>query len=185
MDDLNVLPPDKDIFHQAKKPISNKQKDHLIRAREKAKETIERRRLLEKQEQDKLDAPPPEEASEEEEEPVKPKKKSVKKPIETDEEKQTRKFETFMRNMNAYEQMKVQHQKDLEEAKKVKVSLNPDEYEHMLYLLEKDQKEKELAQASPVEPPKKEPPKNVEQVRRVVGNVGGRFARKTSRFGEG
>ena len=50
MSDLDILPPDEAVFHKAeKKGSSNKQKEHLIKARAKARETIERRRMLDKQ----------------------------------------------------------------------------------------------------------------------------------------
>tara|TARA_R110000787_G_scaffold125982_3_gene237161 strand:+ start:1462 stop:2040 length:579 start_codon:yes stop_codon:yes gene_type:complete len=188
-ENMNILPPDRDIFHEAKKSVSIKQKEHLVRAREKAKQTIERRRRLEQEEKQKeLDGNKDDDDEEDEEEdPVPPVvKKQSKRPTKkstdlTEEEYDARKFEKFMKNMTAYERLKVQNIKDQEEAKKVKLSLNQDEYDHMIFLLEQEQKSKELQNASPIEPKQSEPQQ--EQVRRVVKNCVGSYNNQTSRFG--
>ena len=189
-ENMNILPPDKDIFHEAKKSVSVKQKEHLVKAREKAKQTIERRRRLEQEEKQKeLSKDDDEEEEDDEEDPVPPVVKKQSKRITkksndlTEEEYDARKFEKFMKNMSAYERMKEQNIKDQEEAKKVKLSLNQDEYDHMLFLLEQEQKSKELQNASPIEPKQSDPQQ--EQVRRVVRNCVGSYNNKTSRFGNG
>ena len=189
-ENMNILPPDRDIFHEAKKPVSNKQKEHLVRARESAKKTIERRRLLETQAKEKeaLDASKEEEDEEEDVDPEPPivkrqLKKSAKITPLNEEEEDARKFGKFMKNMNNYERLKEQHKKDAEEAKKVKISLSQDEYQHMCNLLEEDQKKKELASACPVEP--KISQDQPDTVRRVVTNVAGRYNNRPSRFGNG
>ena len=53
----------------------------------------------------------------------------------------------------------------------------------MLFLLEQEQKSKELQNASPVEPKQNDPPQ--EQSRRVVRNCVGSYYNKPSRFGNG
>ena len=163
MDSLNILPPDKDVFHEVRKPVSDKQKSHLVKAREAAKATIERRRRLEQEEKEREQKEQEEKKgklvdlstdekileSEEEEEEVKPKKKVKAKKVETEGDTELRRFEKFMKNMKLYEQCKIDHQKALEEAQKVKVSYNKEEYDHILNLLERDSKEKELQKLNP------------------------------------
>ena len=191
MDDLSVLPPDRDVFHE-KKPCSTKQKEHLSRARESAKKTIERRRALEIAEKARADTskavvPEPERpsspgqdpdvASEDEPEPpLIAKSKSVRKggrkTVElTEEEADERRFAKFMKNMSAYERLKVQHAEEAEEAKKVKVSLTQAEYEHMVNLLDSDKKkrEMELEKTNPVEPSKTAPTRP--RISSMRGNV--------------
>lgn len=159
--DLNVIPPDKDIFE--KKKISTKQREHLAKAREKAKATMDRRKMLDEQ---KKDEEVEEEVSEEEEAPASVKKpkptKKAKKPtpaakrVETEEEGELRRFEKFMKSMSKYEQLKVQHTQEIEEAKKVKLSLDQDEYERLVALVKADEAKRELEKKSPVDKPKKE-----------------------------
>lgn len=165
MDDLNILPPDKDVFHD-KKPVSNKQKEHLARARQAAKETIERRRKLEaeaKKEAEKEKEPEQQEEEEEEEIPEPPvvkrqPRKTTKKNTDLSEDEiDLRRFEKFMKNMKTYEDLKVQNIKDLEESKKVKVSLSQEEYDHMLALLDKENKATEIIKANPAEQKKPDP----------------------------
>ncbi len=172
MSDLNILPPDKDIFHE-KKQTSDKQKAHLAKAREAAKATIERRRqlealekakeeskgkmvdlstdekILEKEEEERDDTPPPQ----------RPPRKSTKKKEESEEDVELRRFQKFMKNMKTYEDMKELHRQEEEEKKKIKVSFQKDEYDHMIYLLEKEEREKELEKKNPakVENNKQEP----------------------------
>jgi len=173
MDDLNILPPDKDVFH-AKKQVSKKQGEHLARARESARKTIENRRALEAKA--KLEAktetvaepksePLPDigidpdvgSESEPEMEVLPPKitrqsrSRAGRKIVElSEEEADTRRFGKFMKQMKAYEDMKVQHAKDVEEAKKVNVSFTQAEYDHMIQLLDGEKSRKELSEANPV-----------------------------------
>ena len=113
-DDLSILPPDADVFHK-NKPTSDKQKSHLVKAREKARETIERRKMLdqqlkeqEKKKKEKEDLEPVQEEDDEEDDEVeivrkiKPKKQS-KKVVLTEEEEDARRFQKFMKNMKMYE----------------------------------------------------------------------------------
>ena len=188
-ENMNILPPDRDIFHEAKKPVSNKQKEHLVKARQSAKQTIERRRLLEQEAKQKEAREKEEDEPEEEEDDPDPPvvKRQVKKSSKvvslSEEEYDARKFEKFMKNMNNYEKLKEQHRLDAEEAKKVKISLSQDEYEHMCNLLELEQKNKQLAIANPVEPKQREA--EPDQVRRVVSHIAGRYNNQSSRFGNG
>lgn len=174
---MDILPPDNDTFSTGgRKPVSNKQKEHLARARVAAKATIERRRKLEEDAALKevvqvvpVDRPPspsqdPDVGSEDEPEPPEltrqPARNSSKrvsrktKTVElSEEEVEIRRFEKFMRNMNTYEALKVKHAEEQEEAKKVKLSISQDEYQHMLHLLEKDDLAEEAAlerEANPV-----------------------------------
>lgn len=155
---MDILPPDKDIFYE-KKQASSKQKEHLVKARIKAKETMERRKKAEEllhnppAENIKVDIDNKDEESESDEEvvPTPPplrKQKGSKKVVRTEEETELHRFEKFMKNMNSYEELKEQHLKDLEEKKKVKLSLPQDEYDYMLQLIEKDKLEK----ANPITP---------------------------------
>jgi hypothetical protein len=167
--DLDILPPDSDVFHKSDKKTSTKQKDHLIKARAKARETIERRRQLDKEAKEKAIAEEkPEEIEEEVEEEVeeeepkaKPTKKKVAKKVElTEEEQELRRFEKFMKNMNHYEKLKEQKRLDDEEAKKIKVSFTQEEYDELLKILDekegKAKQEQELKDAIPTAPKKKE-----------------------------
>ena len=163
--DLDILPPDSDVFHKSEKKASTKQKDHLVRARAKARETIERRRQLDKEAKEKAIAEEkPEEIEEEENEeieeepkPQKNEKKKVVKKVElTEEEQELRRFEKFMKNMNHFEKLKEQKKIDDEEAKKIKVSFTKEEYDELLKILDekedKKTKEQELKDAIPVAP---------------------------------
>ena len=173
MADLNILPPDKEIFHE-KRQASEKQKAHLAKAREAAKATIERRRqlealerakeeskgkmvdlstdekILEKEEEERDDTPPP----------PKP-RKSTKKKEESEEDAELRRFQKFMKNMKTYEEMKELHRQEEEEKKKIKVSFQKEEYDHLIYLLEKEELEKELETANPAKVEKQEEPARV------------------------
>ena len=60
--------------------------------------------------------------------------------------------------MNRFEQLKIQYAKELEESKKIKLSLTSEEHAHMLYLLEKEDKEYELAKLTPAVPKPTKPP---------------------------
>ena len=198
MDDtLNILPPDKEIFHE-KKPTSNKQKEHLVKARAAARETIERRRRLEREEKEREEQKgkvvdlstdekilkDDESSGEESPPPVrKPKKKSAAKYREmTEEEMEGQKFEEFMKQMKNYERAKEQHKKDQEEAKKVKFSLNQDEFTYIQGLIEADEKREALAKQNPVAPkkPQPEPAQQQALVRNIKFHSG---VNNRSRFG--
>ena len=169
--DLDILPPDSEVFHKnEKKPVSSKQKDHLVRAREKARETIERRRKLdreskEKKNDDEEGMPEPPDGDPEPEpdpEPEEPKKRNskMKKEILSEDELEVRRFEKFMKNMNHFEKLKEQKRLDDEEAKKIKIIFTKEEYDELLKILdEKDdrsKKEQELKDAIPMAPKKEE-----------------------------
>jgi len=167
--DLDILPPDSDVFHKSDKKTSTKQKDHLIKARAKARETIERRRQLDKEAKEKAIAEEKneeveeevEEEIEEEEPKPKPTKKKVAKKVElTEEEQELRRFEKFMKNMNHYEKLKEQKRIDDEEAKKIKVSFTQEEYDELLKILDekegKAKQEQELKDAIPTAPKKQD-----------------------------
>lgn len=173
--DLNILPPDKDIFHE-KKQVSNKQKEHLIKAREAAKATMERRRKaeeeLKRKEEAKENVTVEESVEEEEvEETPKPKRKGKAKVEreETEHERDLRKFDQFMKNMKLYEEAKVAHQKQIEEANKIKFSLTKDEYNQMMYILDQAEKKTELAAMNPA---KSEPQKREEAIKPRIIKMG-------------
>ena len=185
-DELNIIPPDKDIFE--KRPVSKKQREHLAKAREKAKATMDRRRKLEKEAKEEEEEEESEEEQIIEEKPVKkkaaqraPRKKVVIKE-ETEDETELRRFEKFMRSMKQYENLKEEHQKDLAEAQKVKLSLDSDEYERLVQLVKEDDAKRALAKASPAEPQKKEEPTRPPPIIRRIDNHN---YRKTKRFGVG
>ncbi|MBC8305706.1 MAG: hypothetical protein H8E55_59320 [Pelagibacterales bacterium] len=177
---LNITPPDNLVFE---KKTSSKQKDHLEKARVKAKETIIRRRRLdeenskiEEKDDDKLETSEDKEKEEEKEESVKPKREfKINKKIESPEDKELRKFESFMKNMNLYEDVKAKHQEQIEEAKKIKCSFTQDEYKYIMDRLEEDDKrnEENLNKVNPSLPSKKEIP-----IRRTMNT-----RTKVSRFG--
>tara|TARA_A100000171_G_C2120888_1_gene140694 strand:+ start:1172 stop:1735 length:564 start_codon:yes stop_codon:yes gene_type:complete len=165
MSDLDILPPDEAVFHKAEKKVSsNKQKEHLIKARAKARETIERRRMLDKQAKENKIEEEPEIEDEEEEEEIeqpKPKPKPKGKKVElTEEEQELRRFDKFMKNMNYYEQLKADKAREEEESKKIKISFSQEEYDELLKFLEekelKEEKEQELKDAIPVAPKREE-----------------------------
>ena len=161
MDNLNISPPDNAVFE---KKASTKQKEHLARAREKAKETITRRRKLDveanlklgEKEEDKEDN---EHKQNEPEEPEAPKQKrefKVKKPELTDDEKELKRFEKFMHNMKLYEDAKLEAAYEAEEAKKIKCSFTKEEYDYLMKRCEDDKPTPVLAKSNSV--PKKEQP---------------------------
>ena len=104
---LNITPPDNLVFE---KKTSSKQKDHLEKARVKAKETIIRRRRLdeenskiEEKDDDKLETSEDKE-KEEKEESVKPKREfKISKKIESPEDKELRKLITIDDLNNGYD----------------------------------------------------------------------------------
>ena len=185
-DDLSILPPDKDLFHD-KKPVSQKQKLHLEKARLAAKATIERRRALDIEAKKKLaledEVDVGSDAEEEEKEvPKQPKSILKQKPpktaVLTEEEDDTRRFNKFMKNMNKYEKFKEQKLKELEEAKKIHMSFTPDQHQHIFKLLAAEKNTKK--QLAAVDPVKAKPDDVIDpRVRRVLGGSGqlGRFGR--------
>ena len=181
-EDLNILPPDKELFHEReKKPCSLKQKLHLEKARVAARETIERRRRLD-QEAKAAAAKEEEEESEEEEVPVKRKGilKQKAEVVLTEEEEEARHYAKFMKSMNRYEKHKALKLQELEESKKIHMSFTPEQHAHIKAMLEREQEsfktKQALAKASPVAPKESEPVNP--QIRRLL-NKGS----KVSRFG--
>jgi len=187
-DNLSILPPDNDVFHKTGKQTSEKQKTHLQKAREKARETIERRKMLDKQakeDEKPKDLEPVEEESEEEEEViVKPKSRKQTKKVElTEEEVEARRFNKFMKQMKKFEEHKEMLMREEEEAKKIKLSLTNEEYEELVKLLDKEEelsnKKIALEQESPALPKKVEQGEPITSVHRALRPrpVRGRFGK--------
>jgi len=181
-DDLSILPPDKDLFLE-KKPVSQKQKLHLEKARLAAKQTIERRRALDIEAKKKLaeeEEKEKEKEEEEEEEEIVVSKPSRKKKevVLTEEEEEARRFNKFMVNMNKYEKLKEKKLKEIEEAKKIHMSFTPEQHQHIRKLLEQEQLAKKQLKA--VDPVKPKPEESVQdtRVKRVLGG-----SAQVSRFG--
>ncbi len=112
MTDMNILPPENNVFD--KKVLSNKQKEHLVKARAAAKATVERRRKLdaEQKEMEKKTEelqPLQEETQETEEQEenipveqnvqIKIKKSNPvpKKKVMTEEERENHRFQKFLK----------------------------------------------------------------------------------------
>ena len=160
-DQLNILPPDESIFHSNKKSVSNKQKDHLIKARQKAKETMDRRKKLEEEANAReknvvIDVKEEDDQEEEVIESPKAKPQSQTRPLPkkkvkelTEEEVDARRFAKFMKNMKTYEALKIEQVKQEEEAKKVKISLDQSEYQELVALIE--ERDKKLEQSKCIE----------------------------------
>ena len=84
--------------------------------------------------------------------------------------------------MNLYEEAKVAHQKELEEAEKVKLSLSKEEYNQFLLILDEAEKRSELAQQNPA---KSEIEKREEAIKPRVYKMNANndyITRRTSRF---
>ena len=168
--DLNILPPDEKIFHEKKSRITEKQRLHLAKAREKARETTLRRKQLDlenqkkKKEDENIVLEKKEESDDDDDDedvlpppPVKPKKepktRKTKKDM-SDEEKEIHRFEKFMTNMKYYEELKIQNEREKEESKKIKMSFTQDEYDDILKVLNEAEKKAEIEKQSPVVAPK-------------------------------
>lgn len=178
-EDLSILPPDTDVFHnKVNKTTSEKQKAHLERARAKARESIEQRKLLQRQNMGEkitntLPKSDDDEEVEGEEEILKVKGKTKNKKVElTEEEVEARRFDKFMRQMKKYEQHKEQLKKEEEEAKKIKLSLTNEEYEELVKILDKEEelanKKKDLEQESPALPKKVEQSEPITSIHRAL-----------------
>jgi hypothetical protein len=167
--DLNILPPDNDTFI-TKKQTSERQKAHLKKAREIAKQ-----RQIQTKNPEITDNQIVENESDEEEieeEPpkiVKPTQKAVKKlpakkktdkyrltPEEIAEREDLEKFEKFMKHMNKYEQVKEKMRQEEEDKKKIHVKYTQEEYDELLKVL-KIQEEREEQMNKPKEPEVKTP----------------------------
>ena len=167
--DLNILPPDNDTFI-TKKQTSERQKAHLKKAREIAKQRqiqtknpeITDNQIVENESDD-------EEIEEEPPKIVKPTQKAVKKlpakkktdkyrltPEEIAEREDLEKFDKFMKHMNKYEQVKEKIKQEEEDKKKIHVKYTQEEYDELLKIL-KIQEEKEEATNKPKEPEAKTP----------------------------
>ena len=155
--DLNILPPDDQTFVKTKKTTSEKQKAHLENARKKKlekKNEFTNNPVVEENEEEDLGENQPEV---QEEEPKQSKKKVVK-PREkkenaktknskyqlTEEEIQERidleKFEKFMKHMSKYEAVKKKMQEEEEDKKKIHVKYTQEEYDELLAILDRDDK---------------------------------------------
>jgi len=161
--DLNITPPDNAVFE---KKASTKQKEHLARARLKAKETIARRRQLDieanlkagEKDEDKEEDKEEENVIVEQESEAPKKKREIKaKKVElTDEEKELKRFEKFMHNMKLYEDAKLEEAYEREEAKKIKCSFTQEEYDYLMKRCE-DDKPTPVLPKSKSAPPKPKP----------------------------
>ena len=160
--DLNITPPDNAVFE---KKASTKQKEHLARARLKAKETIARRRQLDieanlkagEKDEDKEEDNEHKQNEPEEPEPPKQKREIKAKKVElTDEEKELKRFEKFMHNMKLYEDAKLEEAYEREEAKKIKCSFTQEEYDYLMKRCE-DDKPTPVLPKSKSAPPKPKP----------------------------
>jgi hypothetical protein len=167
--DLNILPPDNDTFI-TKKQTSERQKAHLKKAREIAKQRqiqtknpeITDNQIVENESDD-------EEIEEEQPKIIKPTQKAVKKlpakkktdkyrltPEEIAEREDLEKFEKFMKHMNKYEQVKEKMRQEEEDKKKIHVKYTQEEYDELLKVL-KIQEEREEQMNKPKEPEVKTP----------------------------
>ena len=157
--DLGILPPDDATFVKNKQ-ISQRQKNHLENARKKKlekKKDFENKPVVEKNDEDDL-GENEEEENEIIEEPKPVAKKKIVKPREkkenvknknnkyqlTEEEIQQRidleKFEKFMKHMAKYEAVKKKMQEEEEDKKKILVKYTQEEYDELLTILDRDDK---------------------------------------------
>ena len=172
---MDILPADDDTFI-TKKKTSERQKKHLERAREIAKQRQIQTKNTEINNNQVVEDEEEEEEIEEEHPPkiVKPTQKAVKKlPVKkkpdkyrlTDEEIQERedleKFEKFMKHMTKYEQVKEKIRQEEEDKKKIHVKYTQEEYDELLKILklqeEQDEqvnKPKQQEVKTPVQPNK-------------------------------
>jgi hypothetical protein len=155
--DLGILPPDDQTFVKSKKSTSDKQKAHLENARKKKlekKNEFVNNPVVEENEEEDLG----ENQTEVQEEEPKINKKKVVKPREkkenaktkntkyqlTEEEIQERidleKFEKFMKHMSKYEAVKKKMQEEEEDKKKIHVKYTQEEYDELLAILDRDDK---------------------------------------------
>ena len=179
-EDLSILPPDTDVFHnKVNKTTSDKQKAHLERARAKARESIEQRKLLQRQNMEEKITDTPSKSNDYdeevdcEEEVLKVKGKTKNKKVElTEEEVEARRFQKFMTQMAKFEQHKEQLKREEEEAKNIKLNLTPDEYQELVKLLDKEDelaiKKKDLEQENPALPKKVEQPETTTSIHRAL-----------------
>ena len=155
--DLGILPPDDQTFVKNKK-ISERQKAHLENARKKKlekKNEFVNNPVVEENEEEDLGENQTD-VQEEEEEPKTIKKKVIK-PREkkenpkskskyqlSEEEIQERidleKFEKFMKHMSKYEAVKKKIQEEEDDKKKIHVKYTQDEYDELLGILDRDDK---------------------------------------------
>jgi uncharacterized protein (DUF885 family) len=166
--DLGILPPDDQTFVKNKKSTSDRQKAHLENARKKKlekKNEFVNNPVVEENEEEDLG----ENETEVQEEEPKQSKKKVVKPREkkenpkskskyqlTEEEIQERidleKFEKFMKHMSKYEAVKKKIQEEEEDKKKIHVKYTQDEYDELLGILDRDDKNLKQNIKNPVAP---------------------------------
>ena len=169
--DMNILPPENNVFD--KKVLSSKQKDHLIKARAAAKATVERRRKLDaeqkeiEQKPEKSEEPVEEELEEQVDDACVPEqnvnlkvknKSTPKKKVLSEEEKETHRFQKFMKNMTQWEEFKKDEEERIAESKKIKMSLTAEEYDHIDFLLKRENDMIDKAEADKLESQKPKPP---------------------------
>jgi len=169
--DLGILPPDDQTFVKNKKTTSDRQKAHLENARKKKlekKNEFTNNPVVEENEEEDLG----ENQTEVQEEEPKIIKKKVVKPREkkenpktkntkyqlTEEEIQERidleKFEKFMKHMSKYEAVKKKMQEEEEDKKKIHVKYTQEEYDELLAILDRDDKniKQNIKNPNPVAP---------------------------------
>jgi hypothetical protein len=168
--DLNILPPDTDTFI-TKKQTSERQKAHLKKAREIAKQ----RQIKPKNEEINDNQSVENESADEEieeQQPIitKPTQKAVKKlpakkktdkyrltPEEIAEREDLEKFEKFMKHMNKYEQVKEKMRQEEEDKKKIHIKYTQEEYDELLKILKIQEERDEEQMNKPKEPEIKTP----------------------------
>ena len=162
---IDLLPPDDETFVK-KKQVSEKQKNHLARARQAAIDRIQKKKDEEAQNNLSVKNNSEDEEEEnteevEEEQPVKKveKKTNKKLPVkpakkkdayydkfkmrteeEIEEKIQLEKFSKFMKMQKKYEEIKAKMQEEEEDKLKIHVKYTQDEYDELMQLLEEKKK---------------------------------------------
>jgi len=173
--DLNISPPDSEVFKKTEKSVKPKrqmtdaQKEALAKAREKAKQNNLKKKQIEEPVEEEVESEA-ESESVPEPPPVKKqvakRKAPVKRVVKSEEEIKKEEFEKFMSNMSAFEKYKQDKIEEDKEKQRVKISFEPDEYAELLQILEKNEKDKEMLKHSPVAASKKEeqPPPSIKML---------------------
>ena len=210
--DLNILPPDDQTFIK-KKEVSTRQREHLTRARQVAKQKIQAQRDRENQNQS-VKSEDEEENNENEEnfetpltntkldkkfvDKCKPKerkpreKKTIKDEYkfrteeEIEEKIEVEKFSKFMKQMKKYEETKERMRQEEEDKNKIHIKYTQEEYDELLELLNVKSKEEEKPVVS-AENPVEDKKINKNVIPQIdYNNYLGRFTqgRNRTRFGK-
>jgi len=182
---IDLLPPDDETFVK-KKQVSEKQKNHLARARQAAIDRIQKKKDEEAQNNLSVKKNSEDEEEENKEEveeeqpvkkvekktnkklPVKPAKKKdayydkfkIRTEEEIEEKIQLEKFSKFMKMQKKYEEIKAKMKEEEEDKLKIHVKYTEDEYNELMSLLEDKKKTNpEVEKHNPVQP--KQVEKNV------------------------